>query len=275
MYPWMNVAQRYGVKLLPVAEETDPAGRKAVPLDQLLDAIAQPNVRLVALSHVEFGSGQRHDLAPIGSLCRQKGITFLVDAIQSLGAVPVDVKAMQIDYLACGGQKWLLAPEGTGIFYCRKEFLPTTRPLTIGATNVVNAMDFVNYNFTLRPDAGRFESGGQNIPGLLALRQSLNLLLSAGKDAVADRIKSIGDRLIAALESKGYTTASPRQADQWSGIISVSPPPGSSEKLDDTVTRLRNDHHIEIAARHGRLRIAPHFYNTDEQMDRLVELLPR
>ena len=271
MYPWMAVAERFNVKLVSVQEETDSAGKRCVPLEKVLAAAGQPGVRLVTISHVEFASGQRHDLAAIGRFCREHGITFLVDAIQSLGAVPIDVTQMPIDYLACGGQKWLLSPEGTGIFYCRKELLPKTRPLTIGCLNVVNPNEYKNYDFTLRPDAGRFESGGQNVPGFLAMKESLAILLDAGTEAVSLRIKSLGDRLAAGAAAKGHFVASPRDGEHWSGIVSIALAKGSADELALT---LRKEHRIEAMVRHGRLRVAPHFYNTEAQIDRLVGLLP-
>jgi selenocysteine lyase/cysteine desulfurase len=271
IYPWMNVAERFGAELKMLDEETDSTGRRAVPLERILDAAKNPRTKMVALSHVEFGSGQRFDLQAIGSFCRQRGIIFVVDAIQSLGAVPVDMSRMPVDYLAAGGQKWLLSPEGTGIFYCRKELLEKTRPLTLGATSVVNAMNFDRYDFTLRPDAGRFESGGRNTAGLLAMGQSLKILLDVGTDAVAQRIKAITDRLIAGLQKKGYTIASPRDGEQWSGIVSFT---SSTHAIDQIAAKLRAQHRVEIMMRQGRLRASPHFYNTDAQMDRLVELLP-
>jgi len=279
MYPWMNVAARHGVQLVAVSEETDSAGRKAVPLERTLEAAAKPRVRAVAISHVEFGSGQRHDLAAIGSFCRERGILFIVDAIQSLGAVPVDVEAMKIDYLAAGGQKWLLSPEGTGLFYCRKELVERTPPLALGAWSVINSMDFDHYDLTLRRDAGRFESGGANIAGLLGMKASLGLFNSLGVEAVSRRIKALGDRLADGVSARGYTVASPRDGEQWSGIVSFAssthPAGGNASAHDKIAETLRKEHRIEMAVRHGRVRVSPHFYNTDAQIDRLVELLPR
>jgi selenocysteine lyase/cysteine desulfurase len=271
IYPWMNAAARFGAELIQVAEETDASGVRSVPLEKILAAAKHERTRLVALSHVEFASGQRHDLKTIGSYCRNHGIFLSIDAIQSLGAVPVDVNEMCIDYLSADGHKWLLSPEAAGVFYCRKELLAKTRPLTIGWLNVVNAMNFNAYDFTLRPDSGRFECGSLNVPGLLAMRESIKLLDGLGATTVANRLKLLGDRLIAGATSKGYTIASPRDGDQWSGILSFSAPNVAPEPL---VAKLRKEHRIEIMVRHGRLRAAPHFYNTEAQIDRLIDLLP-
>jgi selenocysteine lyase/cysteine desulfurase len=270
IYPWMEVARSRGVKLILVPEETDAAGRRMISADRILHEAADPRTRLVSLSHVEFASGQRHDLAKIGAFCRANRKLFNVDAIQSIGVLPVDVKAMNIDYLSADGHKWMLGPEGAGFFYCRRELLERTRPLMIGWMNVINNQEYGDYDYTLQSTAQRFECGTYNVPGLLALKGSLELLVSAGIDAIAERVKQLTARLIDGLQSKGYPVLSPRQEEAWSGIVSFT----STRDYAELIRNLRRDHHTEIAVREGRLRVAPHFYNTDEQIDRLIEHLP-
>lgn len=273
IYPWMEVVRSRGCKLVMVEEETDANGARHVPIEKILEAASEPKTKVVTLSHVEFASGQRHDLARIGEFCRERGILFCVDAIQSLGVLPVDVQAMKIDLLSTDGHKWLLGPEGAGIFYCRRELLERVRPVLIGWMNVVEAQDYGNYNYTLRPDAGRFECGSYNIPGLLALKASLELLHGLGIGHVAQRVRELTDHVIAGLTSRGYQIASPRDKWQWSGIVSfVSPKLDSAGHLR-IFQRLRQQK-TEIALREGRLRVSPHFYNTAEQLDRLVSRLP-
>jgi selenocysteine lyase/cysteine desulfurase len=270
MYPWMDIARRFGAELVTVGEQTGQDGARRVPLDEILQAADHPRTRLVTLSHVEFASGQRLDLATIGRFCRERGKLFCVDAIQSLGVLVVDVVAMNIDYLAADGHKWLLGPEGAGVMYCRRELLPQTRPLIVGWMNVVNAQDFGHYDFTLRPDAAKFECGSWNVPGFLALKTSLELLLSLGTEAVAARLRVLTNRLIAGLKEKGYSILSPRAEGEWSGIVSFA----SADRNHDLIVRtLRKEHHIEIVLREGRLRASPHFYNTEAQIDRLIEVL--
>jgi len=271
IYPWMDIAARHGVELVMVPEETGADGRRRVPLERLLAEAEHPDTRLVALSHVEFASGQRNDLAAVGALCRSRGRLFCVDAIQSLGAVPVDVRTMNIDFLSADGHKWLLAPEGAGLFYCRHELMPMLRPLSVGATSVINAGDYGNYDFTLKSDAARYECGALNVPGLLALKASIELLLAVGIEAVAARLRALTGALEAGLIEKGYRIVSPRGEAEWSGIVSFT-----STKHDhkDLVRMLRREHRTEIALREGRLRCSPHFYNTPEQIARLLERLP-
>ncbi len=271
IYPWMEVARTHGAKLVLVPEETDPDGRRVVPTDRILEAASDPRCRIVALSHVEYASGQRHDLTRIGKFCRENHKLFCVDAIQTLGVIPIDVQAMNIDYLSADGHKWLLGPEGAGIFYCRRDLIDRTRPLMIGWLNVIDAQNYGQYNFTLKPDAGRFECGSYNVPGLLALKASLDMLASLGAEHVANRLHHLGERLRFGIEARGYQVLSPRAVGQWSGILSFVSPIHNHEEL---VKTLRKEHRTEIALREGRLRASPHFYNTDEQIDRLVEVLP-
>ncbi len=271
VYPWMEVVRRHGATLVMVPEEQGPGGSRVVSLEKILREAEDPRTRIVSLSHVEFASGHRHDLAQIGAFCRANGKLFNVDAIQSIGAVPVDVKGMHIDYLSADGHKWMLGPEGAGIFFCRRELLERTRPLMLGAMNVINPLEYGSYDYTLKPDAGRFECGSMSLASFFSLRASLELIESIGVANIAPRIKHLTDRLIAGLTAKGYGVVSPRDGEQWSGIVSFF----STKHAHEPVVRtLRREHHTEIALREGRLRASPHFYNTDEQMDQLVELLP-
>jgi cysteine desulfurase / selenocysteine lyase len=270
IYPWMDVAARFGVELVMVGEKDVNAGR-AVPMEDLLREIQHPQTRLVALSHVEFASGQRHDIATIGKICREQGKLFCVDAIQSLGVLPVDVRAMNIDYLSADGHKWLLGPEGAGIFYCRRELLAKTRPLIVGWMNVINQEEYGSYDFTLKSDARRFECGSYTVATLLSLRAAMELLLQVGIESIAQRMHIMTDFLISGLESKGYDIISPRDNDQWSGIVSFS---SSRHDHAQIVRMLRDERKSEIALREGRLRCSAHFYNTQEQLERLIAHLP-
>jgi cysteine desulfurase / selenocysteine lyase len=270
IYPWMEQVRTRGCKLVMVPEEADEAGRRRVPLDKILAEAADPRTRLVSLSHVEYASGQRHDLEAIGRFCRANKKLFCVDAIQSLGVIPLDVQAMQIDYLAADGHKWMLGPEGAGIFYCRRELIERTRPLMIGWMNVIDAINYGSYDYTLRSDAGRFECGSHNLAGLLALRASLGLLMDSDIAAVGQRVKILTDRLILGLMVKGYQVVSPRSGLEWSGIVSFVSPKLNHQQI---FVDLRKQH-IEIALREGRLRASPHFYNTEAQIDKLLDALP-
>ena len=250
VYPWMAAQQRYGIKHVMIQERPD--GR--IPPEDLFQAVT-PKTRMIALSHVEYASGYRNDLAAIGEFCRQRGILFCVDAIQSAGALPIDAKAMYIDYLAAGGHKWMLGPEGTGIFFCRRELLDTLYP-----------------DFTLRPDARRFECGGYNLAGVLALGASLELLLSVGIPAIWARLHALTTMLAEGVQAKGYHVFSPRdQESECSCIVSFS---ARDPKSHPAILKSLEEKRIILVERESRLRAAPHFYQGAEQIQALLDALP-
>jgi selenocysteine lyase/cysteine desulfurase len=263
-YPWMEVSRRHGVELITVPPP--------LTTERILEATGQPRTRLLTISHVQYSTGQRHDVAALGDFCRDRGILFCVDAIQSVGVLPVDVRAMNIDYLSADGHKWLLGPEGAGIFFCRRELLAETRPALVGWMNVINHLDYAHYDYTLKPDARKFECGTHNVPGMLALKASVELLMEVGIDTIAARLKSLTERLAEGLRAKGYGLVSPRGEDEWGGIVSFT---AKHMNAEGVAAELRADRRIELALRDGRLRASPHFYNTEQQIDRLVEALPR
>ncbi|HZZ42034.1 MAG TPA: aminotransferase class V-fold PLP-dependent enzyme [Tepidisphaeraceae bacterium] len=271
VYPWMDLVHTRAVKLV-MAEEVEDNGVRRVPTEKIIEAASHPRTRMVSLSHVQFASGQRMDVEAIGKFCRERAILFCVDAIQTMGILPVDVKGMNIDYLAADGHKWLLGPEGAGVFYCRKELQEHTRPLMVGWLNVVNAMEYGSYDYTLKPDAGRFECGTYNVAGLLALRASMGLIRSVGVEAVRARIKHLTDDLAAGLAGRGFRVVSPRGEGEWSGSVCFVLPGQDHSRI---VSDLRKQYRMEIALREGRLRASPHFYNTEQQIDALIAALPQ
>jgi selenocysteine lyase/cysteine desulfurase len=271
VYPWMEAGRKFGIELAMVPEETDDNGRRQVHLEKIIAELEKPRTRLLTLSHVEFASGQRHDIATLGQFCRERGILFFVDGIQSLGALPVDVKTMNIDFLGACGHKWMMGPLGAGLFYIRHDLHDRVRPIVVGASSVINELDYGNYDFTLKPDARRYESGTPNLLGFLGFGAALRLLQSVGIPAIAERLKALTDRLTAELELKGYQIISPRDGTAWSGMVCFTSPNHDHEVLS---AMLRKDHHIEIAVREKRLRVSPHFYNTEAQIDQLLAALP-
>lgn len=267
LYPWMALEAR-GVALKRVPEED---GR--IPFDRLAKAIDR-RTRLVAVSGVQWSNGFRLDLTRLGELCKDKGILFFVDAIQMLGVHPIDVRAMNIDFLSAGGHKWLVSPEGTGVFYCKRELIGHLRPSEISYMSVkVGYESEANH---LRPDdlhddARRFDSGVYNLAGICALGASVEMLLGVGVDEVQVRIKQLTDLLVEGLRSKGWQVHSPRTASEWSGIVAFS-----SERFetDELRRHLRNEFKIVVANRLGRLRASPHFYNSPEEIRQLIDALP-
>jgi len=271
VYPWMEMAEKHGVELVMVPEETDEQGRRQVPIEKIIAEIEKPRTKVLTLSHVEFASGQRHDIARLGALCRSRGSLFCVDGIQSLGVLPVNVAAMNIDFLGACGHKWMCGPPGAGLFYIRRELQDRIRPLVIGASSVINELDYGHYDFTLKPDARRYESGTPNLLGFFGFGAALRMLNAVGIDAIAERCKTLTDRLIGGLELKGYTVVSPRAEQAWSGMVCFT---SATHPHDALCKMLRSEHRIEIVVRENRLRASPHFYNTEAQVDALLSALP-
>lgn len=269
-YPWENL-KRLGVELIEVKQRSD--GR--IEVGDVCDAITN-RTRVVSISHVQYASGHRIDLKPISEMVHMAGGYLCADAIQSVGVLPVDVQDMGIDFLSADGHKWMLGPEGCGIFYCREELCRLVRPSVVGWMNMVDAGNYGDYNFEFQPDARRFEPGSWNIPGIHGLGASIDLLLDVGIDNVWQRVDALTSRFCEGAAEKGYDIFTPRSdPDERSGIVIFSAPErlGGSEKHREIVHELEKQK-IVIALREGRLRVSPHFYNTAEQIDQLIDALP-
>jgi selenocysteine lyase/cysteine desulfurase len=263
VYPWWHLRSR-GVET-----ELLRGSDGRLPLPLIADALRQPRVRLLALSSVEFGSGARNDLAAIGALCREHGVIFCVDAIQSLGCFPIAAHACGIDFLSADGHKWLLSVEGCGVFFCAKRSLALLTPRVVGWRSVTDNQDFDSYHMELQPNAGRFEEGTPNTPGIYALGAAIDLLLEIGVDAIGRRVLALGEQLVQGLAERGAEILSPRGEGEASGIISFRLP---GEEPADSVRRLLAQG-VVTAARRGGVRASPHFYNDTDDLDRLLHAL--
>lgn len=264
LYPWMNLADR-GVEVRTLASRD-----RRLWVDDLR-ALIDPRTRLVSLSFVEFASGFRNDLDAVGTLCRERGIYFFVDAIQGLGVLPLDVTRTPVDFLAADGHKWLLGPEGAGIFYIRRALVDMLHPVGVGWNSVVGWRDFSKIDFRLKPHAGRWESGSLNVAGITALGASLELLLGIGVPVLSERVLELTDYLCDRAGRAGIDVYSSRRPGDKSAIVSLIVPGADVRSL---VRRCRQEG-IVINQRAGRLRISPHVYNTVEEIDRLMEALVR
>jgi len=265
MYPWLALRPR-GVQVRTVLEED---GR--IPLERLFEAIDN-RTRLVAISSVQFASGFRTDLASLGEYCASKGVLLCVDAIQSLGVLPIDAKAMNVDFLAADGHKWLCAPEGVGIFFVRKELQGHLRPTSIGWMSMKNPFDFNRYEFEFADSARRYDSGSYNLAGVFGLGGAIELIQEIGVEAIAKRVLELTERLAEGVRRKGYRVVSSRVPSEASGIVAFFSDLHEPEPIR---RHLQDEHRIVIAVRSGRLRASPHFYNTQREIDQLIEALPK
>ncbi|MFQ5418364.1 MAG: aminotransferase class V-fold PLP-dependent enzyme [Myxococcota bacterium] len=263
VYPWWQLAPR-GVETVML-----PGVSGRLPIDSIADALSDPRVRMLSLSSVEFGSGARNDLEAIGGLCRERGVLFCVDAIQSLGCFPLDVERCGIDFLAADGHKWLLSVEGCGVFFAARRSLELLTPRVVGWRSVTNNQDFDSYHMDLQPGAGRFEEGTPNTPGIFALGAAIDLLLEIGIDAVGRRVLELTDAIAAGVARRGATVLSPRDDGAASGIVAFRL---DDEDPADTVRRLHEEK-VFVVARRGAVRTSPHFYNDRDDLERLFDAL--
>ena len=264
IYPWWSLKERYGVQTRMVPER---AGR--IHIEDVTSAIDE-HTRVVTISHVEFASGFRNDIQALGEICRERDIWFVVDAIQSLGAIEVDVKSCHVDILAADGHKWLLAPEGAAIFYCADEKRDRLINTNVGWASVVNPRDFLNYDLTQKSDATRFEEGSYNSVGLYGLKAAIELLLDIGIPTVEAHILELTEHLMAGLEAKGYRVVTPRANSERAGIVIFE----SNQHTPAEIYEMLHAENIITAERGSGVRVSPHFYNTKSEVERLLEVLP-
>ena len=259
LFPWLNLRRKgVDVRMLPSRDG-------AVSFDDI-EQLIDSRTRLLAISSVQFQNGYRIDLQRLGELCAAKSVHLCVDAIQSLGAFPLDVKRQGIDFLAADGHKWLLSPEGIGIFYCRPELAAQLNPPLVGWKSVENEHDFDDPSFHLKKNAQRFEEGSLNVLGIIALGASLELLFEVGIDRIAERIQDLGDIIIREGEKRGFELKSPRNREDRGGIVSLG---GSFDPL--FVRDLLKERGIMVNVRGGALRLSPHFYNTEAEVLRCFQ----
>jgi cysteine desulfurase / selenocysteine lyase len=261
IYPWMNLAHRG------VLTKVVPQDNGGLNLERLVARI-DSRTRVIAISTVMFATGFRNPIDEIGRICKERGIYFVVDCIQSLGAFPLDVQASGIDVLSCGSQKWLLGPTGAGFMYMRKELLDDLVPgAYVGTLSTVDPLNFLDYNFSPQPSAARFAIGTDNSVGYVGLAESVALIQEVGPETIGKQILGLVDTLIDDLGERGYRFSASTAPEHRSGIVIV--------EVDDpaaTTARLR-EAGIAVIPRGKGFRVAPHFYNTREEMLRVGEVL--
>jgi cysteine desulfurase/selenocysteine lyase len=266
IYPWLELEVARGTSLRRV-----PCAGVLPDEDAILAALDAPRVRAVVLSWVSFATGYRIDVARIGRACRERGIWFILDAIQGVGAAPLDVGAVDVDIVACGGQKWLLSPWGSGFVWLHPDLVDSLRPVDVSWMATRGSDDFsrlIDYDFTYRDDARRFEMitlPYQDFAGMVA---SLDLFLELGLPSVYARVEALANRIVDwACARDDVRLVTPADPAKRAGVVAVAPrdPAAASERLSAAG--------VIHSLREGAIRLSPHFYNTEDEIDSALEQL--
>jgi selenocysteine lyase/cysteine desulfurase len=264
VYPWMALAND-GVEF----RQAKLVGGRVLP--DAIFSLVDERTRVVAISHVEFWNGFRVDIDAVGAECRRRGIVFAVDVMQSVGALRVDVTRMPIDFCAAGAGKWLLGPPGIGFCYFAPHLLERVRPRVVGVISVSAHDQYFDPELSFAPSARRFEESVVSMLDSAALGAALELLLEVGTDAIENRVLDLSARLAAGLFGRGYELVEPwpRTRGESSGIVSFRKPGATHHEVLRDLTAAR------VIARTHRdfVRLSPHFYNTEDEIDRVLEVL--
>lgn len=259
VYPWMALEGK-GIRL-----ELVPCIDGLPDEEALIKALDRPRVRVLTISWVSFATGYRVDLDRLGAACRERGIWFVVDAIQGLGALTLDVARTPVDILACGAQKWLLSPWGTGFVYVRPGLVTRLEPQAVGwmATKASeNFGSLVDYDPTFLPDARRFEVITLPFQDFSGLNASLELLLDVGPAGAAAQVAALSGRIMQWADGRAdVTLITPRDPQRRAGIVTLRP-----RDTQAAAARL-TEAGVAFAVREGGIRLSPHFYNTSAEVD--------
>ncbi|MDQ6919281.1 MAG: aminotransferase class V-fold PLP-dependent enzyme [Candidatus Dormibacteraeota bacterium] len=264
LFPWMATRDR-GVELRLV----EPQEGRVTP--EAVLSLVDERTRVVALSFVQFWNGYRIDLAEIGAECRKRGVILAVDGIQGLGVLPFSLDSMNADFVAAGAGKWLTGPPGVGFTAWRPELLERIDPLLVGTGSVEDRLNYFEPSFEYAGTARKFEESAISWLDVAAFGAAVGLLLEVGIDVIEEHVLGLARRLAEGLVERGYQIVEPwpREPAEWSGIVSFNRP-GMTEvellrdlKAAGVITRTHRDF----------VRMSPHFYNTEEEVDRVLDVL--
>lgn len=264
-YAWRRIRDEFDVEL-----RLCPERDGKIDLDEFISLI-DSNTRLVSISAVQFASGFRADLERIGEAARKVDALFAVDIIQGFGAMPFNLPAQMVDIASGASHKWLVAPEGCGMLYLSDKARERVKPTLVGWISVEEPWDFDDHEQNYKPNALAWESGTGGSALFYGLEESLKLLNEAGVENIENYLEELIDFLCELLAGKNYEIISSREKGEKSQIVCIKHRNGltSSE-----IAKKLESENIVISPRGDRLRIAPHFYNNQEDIEKLVEHLP-
>lgn len=257
VYVWQHLRDRG------VAVDTIDASEGAVT-PEAVEVALTPNTRLVAVSSAQYATGAVTDLAAIGAICRDRDLLFCVDGIQTVGALDIDVKRIGAHFLSADSHKWLLGMHGLGALYVSSDVIDQVRPVIVGWKSTTDAWNFDRALFELLSDARKFEEGSLPWSLIVGFHAALEILEEIGIPTIGDHIKELVERLAAGLTAIGADVYPP--PDRRHHILTFTHPRVESVDLLEKLT----ERNFVISCRRGRIRISPHLYNTEEEIDQLL-----
>ena len=264
-YAWRRIRDVYGVEL-----RLCPEREGRIDLDEFIELI-DANTRIVSISAVQFASGFRADLERIGKAARANDALFVVDMIQGFGAMPFDFEAQLVDAAAGASHKWLCSPEGGGILYLSDRARKRIQPTLVGWISVEEPWDFEDFEQNFKPNALAWESGTGTASLFYGLEQSLKILHQAGLQNIENYLEELSDYLCELLTEKSYDIISSRAKGEKSQIVCIK----HRENLSSSeIAKHLERENIIVSPRGDRLRIAPHFFNNREDIEKLIKALP-
>ncbi len=265
VYPFLNL-QSKGVETRYV--EKNAQGRTDI---SMIEAAIDDRTRAVALSHVEYMDGYQNDLKALGTLCKDRGIELFVDVTQALGAQPIDLEETGVSAVAAHGYKWLMAGFGVGCVIFNADAIERISVTYAGRLSVKGGFEDAGYKLDWRDGAGRYQTGGLNTLGLTALHASLSLVSQAGPEWTRQHTIGLLDKLVDGVQNMGYEVASDLTPERRSQILAFTS--GDRDRDGELVEELTRAN-VAVTLRGRGVRVSPYFYNTEEDIERLLEALP-
>jgi len=265
VYPWLRVSHETGCEVR-LAKGHDGS----VDLEEII-CLIDDHTGVVCLSHVEYGSGQRLDMAALARVAHDHGSLLIVDASQSAGALPIDVEAWGVDALVTASYKWLCGPFGAAVLYLRPELYQRLEPGLVGWRSTAVPYDFQAQEINWASTARRFEFSTMAYGAAIGMAKAIDYLLEIGIEAIWAHNLSLADRLLEGLESLGAQILSPLEADERTSIITARFPDHDQAEVARRLTEAR----VIISHRMGSVRFSPHLYNTEEDIERTLEVLDK
>jgi len=265
-YQWLRL-RKHGVEVRTI-RSTKPDGSMDVTIADLR-ATSDERTKAIVVSQVPSINGLKFDLEAVGALAKERGAYLVVDGIQSVGALQIDVRQGPVDFMSCGGHKWLLAPLGTGFFFCRRELIERFEPVYVGwrSHKDLFGSSHTYGEYELGPTAERFMSGNFNMAGVHGLLAGVKYLLDIGMEEIEKRNMALADRVVEGIQELGLRFLSPLRREARSHIVNFIPT--DCDKMLQALT----DAHIIVPKRGEGMRVSPNFFNEEWEIDRLLEVV--